>query len=108
MTPPNAYRDDLAYIPDTGFAAPAETAAAFLLEALRTSGIDRGLVIELGCGSGILSQAVASAGYDVIGVDLSPAMIALARQRVPQGRFVVSPLLQAELEPCVAVAAVGE
>jgi SAM-dependent methyltransferase len=65
-------------------------------------------VIDLGCGSGILSQEVAAAGYDVLGIDVSEAMIAMARERVPQGRFRVESLLQAELPPCVAVAAVGE
>ncbi len=103
-----AYRSDLAYIHDAGFGDVARQAAPVLLEALRQRGIDRGLVIDLGCGSGILSQDIAAAGYDVLGIDISEAMIAIARERVPQGRFLVESLLQAELPPCVAVAAVGE
>jgi SAM-dependent methyltransferase len=79
-----------------------------LLEALRRGGAERGLVVELGCGSGILSAEVAAAGHDVLGIDLSPAMIGLARRRVPSGDFRVGSLLTAELPPCVAVAAVGE
>jgi SAM-dependent methyltransferase len=104
----DAYRDDLAYIHDAGFGGFARNAAPVLLAELRRRRVDRGLVIDLGCGSGILAEAVSAAGYDVLGIDISPAFIARARQRVPGGQFRVGSLLTAELPPCVAVAAVGE
>jgi SAM-dependent methyltransferase len=104
----DAYRDDLAYIHDVGFGSLARHAAPVLLNGLRQSGTDRGLVIDLGCGSGILAQALAATGYDILGIDISAAMIALARQRVPNGQFRTQSLLEADLPPCVAVAAVGE
>ncbi|MGB1209386.1 MAG: class I SAM-dependent DNA methyltransferase [Paracoccaceae bacterium] len=48
-----------------------------------------GRVLDLGCGSGHpVGPRVQAAGHDYTGVDIAPAMIALARQRVPQGRFV--------------------
>jgi SAM-dependent methyltransferase len=104
----DAYRDDLAYIHDAGFGFMADSAAPVLRDTLRQSGLGRGLVIDLGCGSGILSEAMAAAGYDVLGIDLSLAMLELARARVPSGRFRQESILSAELESCVAVAAVGE
>jgi SAM-dependent methyltransferase len=104
----DAYRDDLAYIHDAGFGGLARGAAALLLEDLRRRGVGRGLLIDLGCGSGILSEQLAAAGFDVLGIDLSPALVELARRRVPGGRFREESLLTAELPPCVAVAAVGE
>ena len=104
----DAYREDLAYIHDVGFGGFAREAAPVLLDALRRQGVVQGLVIDLGCGSGVLSQAVSDAGYDVLGIDLSEAMVDLARRRVPPGRFRVESLLSSELPPCVAVAAVGE
>jgi len=104
----DAYRDDLAYIHDAGFGGFAQEGALVLLDALRRQGVLRGRVIDLGCGSGILSRAVSDAGYDILGIDLSQAMVALARQRVPRGQFRVESLLSAEFPPCVAVAAVGE
>jgi SAM-dependent methyltransferase len=106
MTDP--YREDLAFIHDAGFGGFARAAAPVLLNALRRAKLDRGLVIDLGCGSGILSAAVAAAGYEVLGIDISSAMIELARRQVPGGTFVVGSLLQVELPPCIAVAAVGE
>jgi SAM-dependent methyltransferase len=103
-----AYRDDLAYIHDAGFGHIARSAGPVLVEDLRRRSVERGLVIDLGCGSGLLSETVATAGFDVLGIDLSPALLAIARQRVPRGRFAVGSVLTAELPPCVAVAAVGE
>ena len=103
-----AYRDDLAYIHDAGFGHFARGAAALLAGELSRQGFTRGLVVDLGCGSGILSEQLAARGFDVLGIDLSAALIALAKQRVPRGQFRVGSLLTAELPPCVAVAAVGE
>lgn len=103
-----AYRPDLAYIHDSGFGQPAQHAAQELLTALRRQGLSGGLVIDLGCGSGILSQVMADAGYAVLGIDLSTAMVEMARQRVPRGEFRVGSFVEMEWPPCVAVAAVGE
>ena len=104
----DAYRDDLAYIHDAGFGSFARAAAPVLVEMLRRSGISDGLVIDLGCGSGILSEAMRGPGYDVLGIDISPAMVAMARTRVPKGQFRVESLLTAKLPQAVAVSAVGE
>jgi SAM-dependent methyltransferase len=102
------YRDDLAYIHDAGFGHFARAAAPVVLEALRRKGIERGLVVDLGCGSGILARALSKEGYDILGIDISPAMVALAQARVPRGQFRVESLLTAEILPCVVVTAVGE
>lgn len=102
------YRNDLAYIHDAGFGDFARGAAALLLEELRRGGLDRGLVVDLGCGSGILAEKLSAAGFEVLGIDLSAPLVALARQRVPSGRFHVESLLTAELPACVAVTAIGE
>src|SRR5689334_6326350 len=104
----DVYRDDLAYIHDAGYGGLARAAGPVLVDDLRRRGVIRGLVIDLGCGSAILAETAAAGGYDVLGIDLSPAFIDLARRRVPGGRFCVGSLLTAELPPCVAVAAVGE
>ena len=103
-----AYREDLAYIHDAGFLGLADSAASLLLEELRRGGIRGGTVVDLCCGSGPLSRRLSDAGYDPFGVDISGAMLDLARERVPEGYFVQGPILAPELPPCVAVAAVGE
>jgi SAM-dependent methyltransferase len=103
-----AYGDDLAYIHDAGFGGLAREAGQVLVDALWGRGITEGLVIDLGCGSGILSGVVTGSGYQALGIDISAAMVALARKHVPDATFRVESLLSAELPQCVAVAAVGE
>jgi len=104
----HAYREDLSWIHDLGFGDLARNAGELLLRKLAEEGIDSGRVIDLGCGSGVLAAMVSDAGYDVLGIDLSPAMIELARERVPDGQFLCESLLSTELPSCVAVVAVGE
>jgi SAM-dependent methyltransferase len=104
----NAYGSDLAYIHDAGFGAFAEAAAQTLLALLRRGGVRGGLVVDLGCGSGILASVAATAGYDVLGFDISPNMVELSRRRVRRGTFRRASLLDAEIPSCVAVTAVGE
>jgi SAM-dependent methyltransferase len=47
----------------------------------------RGLVADLGCGPGRVAALLAGHGLDVVGVDLSAAMIAVARRAHPAIRF---------------------
>src|SRR3954451_20364333 len=44
-------------------------------------------VLDLGCGTGHLTARIAEAGAEVIGLDSSPSMIALARQNFPKLNF---------------------
>lgn len=102
------YKSDLAFIHDTGFADFAITAAPGILQCLCQHQIHQGLIVDLGCGSGIWAEQLHRAGYQVLGVDISPAMIDLARNRVPEADFRVDSLFQAEIPTCVAVTSMGE
>jgi SAM-dependent methyltransferase len=102
------YSTDLAYIHDAGFAGYAERAAPELIRTLRRHGIGRGRLVDVGCGSGTLARRLVDAGYDVVGIDLSPAMIRLARANVPQARFRVGSFAGVALPRCRAVIAIGE
>lgn len=48
---------------------------------LTEQGISEGRVCELGCGTGIMTEKFAQAGYDMIGLDNSVDMLALAREK---------------------------
>jgi SAM-dependent methyltransferase len=103
------YDDDLARAHHADFGWVARAAGRTLLDALAANGLRAGTVVDLGCGSGILSAAVHAAGYDVVGVDLSPAMVALARSHVPAGDFRQGSVFDAELPAgAVGAAAAGE
>lgn len=103
-----AYKDDLAYIHDVGFGDYARNSAPGLLDMLRKAGITTGLVVDLGCGSGLWARELADADYDVLGIDISAAMIELARKRVPKATFQIGSLLKAKLPACVGVTSLGE
>lgn len=110
------YGEDLSYVHDAGFGGFAERAAPALLALLERSGLAGGLVVDLGCGSGIWAERLVAAGYRVLGVDASAAMIELARRRVARSpssegaaaSFVQASLWETELPPCAAVTAIGE
>jgi SAM-dependent methyltransferase len=108
MSRDDAYQSDLAYIHDRGFGAFARGSAPGLLKLFLQNGLRDGRVVDLGCGSGIWARELADAGYQVTGVDLSPAMIELAHQRVPEADFHVESFLQFCLPACRAVTALGE
>ncbi len=102
------YKEDLAYVHDVGFGEYARSAAPVLLRILRGAGIRSGLVVDLGCGSGILAERLVRAGYAVLGVDLSASMLQLARRKAPQALFVRGSLLRVKLPACEAVISIGE
>ena len=106
--PERRYRRDLAHVHDTGFGDFSRRAAPHLLRRLARAGVRDGLVVDLGCGSGIWARALADAGYEVLGVDLSADMLAIARRRVPEARFVHASFLDAPLPQCSGITAIGE
>ncbi len=63
--------------------------ALAVLDSILPQHLDRGAsVVELCCGGGTLTQALASRGYYVTGVDRSPVMVAFARQEAPDAFFL--------------------
>lgn len=55
--------------------------SVYLMELLREYGTEDGLVLELGCGTGKMTRLLAENGYDMIGVDISEEMLAIAMER---------------------------
>ncbi|WP_433061427.1 class I SAM-dependent DNA methyltransferase [Dactylosporangium sp. CS-033363] len=102
------YGPDLAFAHADGHTGFVELAIPTMLEFLREAGIRDGLVADLGCGSGVLARALLDAGYDVLGVDLSPAMVDLARRNAPGARIERASFVDVELPECAAVLSVGQ
>jgi SAM-dependent methyltransferase len=53
----------------------------------------RGLVADIGCGPGHITRFLAARRDDVVGLDLSPRMIAVARQHNPRLSFAAASML---------------
>ena len=73
------YRRDLALVHHLGFDFHAHACAPGILQLLAPVLERRGLVVEYGCGSGLLTRHLIDAGHRVIATDASPAMLELAR-----------------------------
>ncbi|MUL65495.1 SAM-dependent methyltransferase [Mycobacterium sp. CBMA 234] len=54
-------------------------------------------VLDVGCGTGVATAALAAAGLDVTGIDLSPSMIAQARRLNPGLPFRVGSMLDLDV-----------
>jgi SAM-dependent methyltransferase len=74
------YRRDLALVHHRGFGFHADACAPGILELLETVRERKGLVVELGCGSGLLTRHLLDAGHRVLATDASPAMLEIARE----------------------------
>jgi len=81
-----AYSAAFARAYELGWTTFTRKMAPRLLELYQSTPHGRGgrAVIDLGCGSGHLALHFLEHGHQVLGVDLSPAMLALARERASE------------------------
>lgn len=68
--------------------------ADFLQEILQKEGISDGLVLDLGCGTGSMTEELAGRGYDMIGVDNSEDMLEIAMEKRQESGHDILYLLQ--------------
>jgi SAM-dependent methyltransferase len=102
------YRDDLAYVHDRGFGFHADNCAPGLLALLEPVRERRGLVLEIGCGSGLLTGYLVGAGHRVVATDASPAMLGLTRAAVPGAERIDTLVLPDDPVPAAdAIVGVG-
>jgi SAM-dependent methyltransferase len=88
-----------------GFGFHADATAPGILALLEP--VRGGLVLELGCGSGLLTRYLIEAGHRVVATDASPAMLALARETAPGAEVRQLVLPDDPLPECEAVISVG-
>lgn len=108
LTPEPYYRDDLALVHHLGFGFHADRCGPGILRLLAPVLERKGVVLELGCGSGLLTKYLVDAGHRVIATDASPAMLDLARETAPGAediRVLVMP--DGPMPACDAVVSIG-
>lgn len=73
---------DFAYVYDTLMdETPYEKWCEQVTSILEKNGIKKDLVLDLGCGTGTLTELLAQKGYDMIGIDLSGEMLERAMEK---------------------------
>ena len=102
------YQRDLAYIHHVGFGDFSRRAATELIGILKRAGVRKGVLLDLACGSGIWAAHAQRAGFQVLGMDQSLAMIRLARSNAPQARFKCGSLYDVDLPRCDVITVLGE
>lgn len=73
---------------------PYEQGAQYLHTLLEQNGITSGLIAELGCGTGTLTELLAKQGYDMIGIDNSIEMLDIAQEKKGKSQLDILYLLQ--------------
>ena len=73
---------------------PYEEWCEYLAGLLGEYGVDHGLVLDLGCGTGSLTELLARRGYDMIGVDNSGEMLEIAMEKREKSGLDILYLLQ--------------
>ena len=60
---------------------PYEDWADYVQKLLKKYSIKDGLLLEIGCGTGSMARCLAKKGFDMIGIDNSEEMLAIAREK---------------------------
>ena len=68
--------------------------ARHIREKLCEHGVADGIVLDLGCGTGTMTERLAGYGYDMIGVDNSEEMLELAMEKKTESGYDILYLLQ--------------
>lgn len=80
---PTPYQRDLAHVHNQAFGLHPDRLAPTFLEVLAPVAERGGTVLEIGCGTGMLTRHLVAAGLKVIASDASADMLELAREQVP-------------------------
>ena len=73
---------------------PYDQWCEYLHGLLKQYGVEKGIVLDLGCGTGSVTEQLAMRGYDMIGVDYSSEMLDMAMQKDSRTAYNILYLLQ--------------
>lgn len=73
---------------------PYEEWCEYLTGLLEENGVKEGLLLDLGCGTGSMTELLAAKGYDMIGVDHSEDMLEIALEKREQSQHDILYLQQ--------------
>lgn len=73
---------------------PYDEWAEYLISLLKEYAVEDGLVLDMGCGTGSMTELLAEAGYDMIGIDNSEEMLEIAMEKRADSGLDILYLLQ--------------
>ena len=73
---------------------PYEEWTDYVKELLAEEGIQEGIVLDLGCGTGSVTELLAKAGFDMIGIDNAEEMLEIAMEKREESGLDILYLLQ--------------
>lgn len=82
------YQRDLALVHHLGFGFHADACAPGILALLEPVRQRGGLVVEVGCGSGLFTRHLLDAGHRVVATDASPPMLELTHEVAPDAEEI--------------------
>ena len=86
---------NFAYVYDTFMDnVPYDEWCKYLVMLLKQYGVDDGIVLDMGCGTGNMTSRLCQLGYDMIGIDNSEDMLAIAREKAGEDTMDILYLLQ--------------
>jgi SAM-dependent methyltransferase len=102
------YEEDLSYIQAAAFGSFAAGAMPAIIARLHKAPLPVSRVVDVGCGAGVSTRSLTDAGFDVLAIEPSPALLEIARAAAPAARFRNESAYDAALSPCEAILAIGE
>lgn len=79
-----AYNEFAYFYDELNGAADYDALYLYVKSQLEKNGIQDGIVVDLGCGTGELTLMLTQAGYDMIGVDQSEEMLAVLQEKADE------------------------
>lgn len=73
---------------------PYEEWTDYVKDLLKEEGIENGILLDLGCGTGSVTELLAKAGFDMIGIDNSEEMLDIAMEKREESGLDILYLLQ--------------
>ena len=66
--------------------------AEYLVKHFERTGTEVSSILDLACGTGVITCRLAAKGYELIGVDISPEMLMEANARAAEGNYAFEPM----------------
>jgi len=102
------FDEDVAFVQAVAFSSATAAVMPAIIEYLQGLQLRGGRVLDVGCGAGASTAALASAGFRPIAVDVSKHLLARARTAAPNAEFHCASIFEFDIPPCEAILALSE